>query len=364
MKIVEILVEYMFFLVDNLKSKKKIIVFACRSAKDYADNSKILFEYFLDKNEENVYFYTKRKDIFNKIPKNGIYAYSIKGVWVLLNAKIFIFTHGHYDFSPYLPKKIHNRIYINLFHAIAIKKVGYHNCDDSKSTRISKIWDYFLVSSEFESEFIQRAYCLKKNQIINFGQPRNDILYKSQEVDNTKKTILYAPTFRDISTTILFPFKDRALTELDAFLGSNNYEIMIRMHINEEAIYKDNIDYLNLKHIYFANSNVHPSVNDILHKIDYLITYYSSISLDYLIKDKPIAYIPYDYKDYEKIRGFSFPYFDNLAGPVLNSQKDLMCFLKLKKDEFKNKRLSLRNKFHQNTLGNSTELLYKFVKTL
>ena len=281
-----------------------------------------------------------------------------------VTAKIFIFTHGPFDYSPYLPKKIYNRILINLFHAIAVKKVGHHNCNDPKSSKTSKDWDYFLVSSEFESEFIEKAYCLEKNKIINFGQPRNDILFKKKIYKNTKQTILYAPTFRDVSTTILFPFKDQDLCKLDAFLSANNYEIMIRMHINEEVKYKNNKKYLSLKNIYFANSNTYPSVNDILYRIDYLITDYSSISIDYLLFNKPIAYIPYDYEDYKKVRGFSFPYFENLAGPVLINQKELIDFFKSKEDKFKDKRLSLKNKFHQNQLGNSSELLYTFVKNL
>ena len=151
---------------------------------------------------------------------------------------------------------------------------------------------------------------------------------------------------------------------MDQYLEKNNLQIMIRLHINDQKKYKNNSDFIHLKNIFFAGSDQIPTINDFLHQIDFLITDYSSIALDYLLLDRPIAYIPYDYTSYEKERGFSFDYFDHLAGPVLKSQRDLLSFLKKDHKEFKVKRSLLKEQFHQHQNGQSSERLYQFIKTL
>ena len=363
-KMLEQLTEFVFDLLDLITPTKRYIVFSTRSANDYADNSKVLFEHFLSEKREDVFFYTKRKDVLGKIPKNGIYAYSIKGIYILLHSRILVFTHGSSDYSPFIPKKTHKRIFINLFHAIAVKKVGHRN--NTASMEEVKKWDYFLVSSEMESSFIQKQYTLNPEQILVTGQPRNDALASEPKDERigSAKLFLYAPTFRDTSVTTLFPFADKDIHKLDDFLGEINAKIMVRIHINEEKVYTKSGEYIDLKNIFFAGSDVHPSVNDILPRFDGLITDYSSICLDFLLLNRPIAYIPYDFQSYEKVRGFSFDYYKHLAGPALNSQKELVGFLELKEDTFAAKRTELKNIFHAYQDGKASERLYNVINAL
>jgi CDP-glycerol glycerophosphotransferase (TagB/SpsB family) len=363
-KIIEQLIVFVFDLLDSLTPKKRYIVFSTRSANDYADNSKVLFEHFLSQKREDVFFYTKRKDVLRKIPRNGIYAYSFKGVYILLRSRMLFFTHGSSDYSPFNPKKNRGRIFVNLFHAIAVKKVGHRN--NLESIKEAKKWDYFLVSSEFESLFIQQQYSLKPEQILVTGQPRNDALASEQKPtkNDGSKLFLYAPTFRDTNVTTLLPFADKDIHKLDDFLGDINTKIMIRLHINEEKVYVESGEYENLKNIFFAGFEKHPSVNDILPWFDGLITDYSSICLDYLLLNRPIGYIPYDYDAYDKERGFSFDYYEHLAGPALNSQKELEIFLKLKEDTFAAKRSELKNLFHTYQDGKASERLYNVINAL
>lgn len=337
-------------------------MFSTRGAKDYADNSKVLFEYFLSLGEENVYFYTKKKDVYDRIPKNGIYAYSLKAIRILLRSKILVFTHGSGDFFPYAPPKSNHRKLVNLFHAIAVKEVGHKGNPQLKKE--ASEWDSFVVSSAFEAEFIKKQYSLTDDQIVIAGQSRNDILCTENSKSPTSKMVLYAPTFRDSTVTELFPFADKNLPALDDFLSEKGMKIMIRLHINEEKTYRHSKEYANLKNIFFAGSDVHPSVNDILHWFDGLITDYSSIALDYLLLNRPIAYIPYDYDSYLEERGFSFDFHEHRAGPCIESQEDLKLFLDQKEDTFANRRTELKNLFHQYDDGKTSERLYNFITTL
>jgi CDP-glycerol glycerophosphotransferase (TagB/SpsB family) len=258
-----------------------------------------------------------------------------------------------------------NRTFINLFHAIAVKKVGIQS--DKRAYKESLKWNYFLVSSPFEGQFIKEQYKLNSNQILNFGQPRNDILctnIKPKGVNSSKKRILYAPTFRSEKSTRLFPFENMDLSEFDRFLENANIEIIIRLHINDEKRYIKNEEYLSLKRIKFSGSNITPSINDILYSFDAVISDYSSITIDFLLLNKPIGYIPYDYDAYEKERGFSFEYHEHLSGPVIENQKDLEDFLLDSGTEHAPKRNKMRDKFHYHQDGNSSKRMYNFINTL
>ncbi len=363
-KKIELLIQFLFDFTDKLFFKKEFIVFSARSANAYADNSKILFEALLKKNTGKIFYYTKNRKVLECIPQNGVYAYSFKGVYVLLKSRILVFTHGSSDFYPYFPDVHPKRIFINLFHAIAIKKTGLKS-SLTAANEIKK-WNYFIVSSDFEKGFIKKQYGFNDNQILICGQPRNDIIIKNnlKPSSHEKKLILYAPTFREQSLTKLFPFKDVNLEALDRFLGENSIEIMIRLHINEEKKYKNNYIFQQLKHIYFLGSNKIPSINDYLHNVDMIVSDYSSITLDYLLLNRPICYLPYDYDQYNTNRGFSFDYFKYLAGPIIKNQNDFQSFLLTKEDDYIEKRIELKNLFHKYQDGQSTKRLIKFIEKI
>ena len=97
---------------------------------------------------------------------------------------------------------------------------------------------------------------------------------------------------------------------------------------------------------------------------DLLISDYSSIVLDYLLLDKPIVYLPYDYDEYNQVRGFSFDYHKHRAGPVINTQKELMLFLSDTEDKYRNKRVELMHLFHKYQDGKSSKRLYNFINKL
>ena len=364
MKLVIIkIIRTLFLLLDKIIPVSDKIVFSCRAGNDYADNSKYLYEYFLSKNEKKIYFYTKKKTILKLIPYNGIYAYSFKGIIVLLTSKYFVFTHGIGDFFPYFPVKKSNRIFINLFHAIAVKKIGPNKFTKAIKKEINA-WDYFIVSSDFESKFIINQFGFKNIQLKVLGQSRNDLLDKAKHHSLDLKRILYAPTFRDEGELKLFPFKDLDLKALDENLLNYKIEILIRLHINDEKKYKLKEEFKELKNIKFEGSDIIPTINENLYSYDVLITDYSSIALDFLLLDRPIGYLPYDYKDYNLVRGFSFDYYKHLAGPVLTSQDDFMSFLIENNDNYLELRMDKRNLFHKFKDKKSSERIYNFIKSI
>lgn len=85
-------------------------------------------------------------------------------------------------------------------------------------------------------------------------------------------------------------------------------------------------------------------------------------ALDFLIFNRPIGYIPYDHVEYESARGFSFDYFEHLAGPVIHSQVDLLAFFSNDMYASKQIRLNMLNKFHEFKDGKSSKRIYRYCR--
>lgn len=349
-------------IIDKYYVNKKFIVFGSRAGRQYADNSKYLYEYYLKQGEE-VYFITRNKAELQYIPGNPVYAYSAKAAMIMLGSKILFCTHGRSDFFPFKFKKNTARTIVHLFHAIPVKIVA----DNSKRQNLEIVhWNKFLTSSHFEAEFLSKQFKIDRSRFLVLGQPRNDILWLSANrvVENSKSFILYAPTFRDQERVRLFPFDDANLVALDKYLSTSNQELHIRVHPNDERYFRSlgyNEMYSNIKVI---NPKEEPTINDVLYKYSRLLTDYSSIALDFLIFNRPIGYIPYDYVSYDSTRGFSFDYFEHLAGPVIHSQVDLLAFLRNDMNASKQKRLNILNKFHEFKDGKSSERIYRYCQDI
>ena len=107
-------------------------------------------------------------------------------------------------------------------------------------------------------------------------------------------------------------------------------------------------DFSNIKKI---NNDTFEKVDVQMYKFlaftDALISDYSSIAVDYLIIDRPIAFALQDYEEYKRTRGFVFEEpRDYMPGHHLYCLNDLIGFISdvsLGLDPYKNKRLEMRN---------------------
>ena len=105
----------------------------------------------------------------------------------------------------------------------------------------------------------------------------------------------------------------------------------------------------------------------ILPFIDCLITDYSATYHDFLLSNKPIFFIPYDYEEYEEQNGFLYDYQNLLPGPIIGSLNDFL--LQLEKlcngiDDHSNKRLELRTLIHKYVDGNSSRRVFALIDSL
>ena len=164
------------------------------------------------------------------------------------------------------------------------------------------------------------------------------------------------PTFRndksgkllDSAAITQFPLiaNNNQWFELDGLCRENNVMLLIKLH-RLQSDYDIPFGLLtNIREICdetFENANV--QMYQFLAQTDALISDYSSVAVDYLIVDRPIAFALEDFEEYKRTRGFVFddPR-DYMPGHHLYSFKDLIGFLSdisTNNDRYKNQRAKM-----------------------
>ena len=193
--------------------------------------------------------------------------------------------------------------------------------------------DYMCISGEYEREFVKRDFLVRDESIIVTGLPRNDRLYNTSEderaslrrkfnVPETKKVILYAPTWRDSNDggknySLLPPINWQ---KWEQELG-DSYVLFLRTHPNTTTAMK--LTFNEFLRDYTAYSDI----NDLLLVSDILISDYSSTILDYCILNRPIVCFGYDFEEYSRIRGFYFDLRTTLPSGVMKSEDDVLKYI-------------------------------------
>lgn len=290
---------------------------------------------------------------------------------------------------------------IRTFDEVPVKFGARSAKRENKTTTLGS-WDYQLSTSEWLAEKLLEykkakdgGNNLTKSQFIISGFPRNDELFKDKSstglvteysLDDYSNLALYAPTRRarrELENTRLFPFDDFEIERLTQILQKTDTGLIIRFHPKEEKQifhdlssnsekYKQRLEQyerekihklLSLDHVHYVSYEDY-RIMDLLPLIDTLITDYSSIYHTFLLLDRPILFIPYDYAVFEEKYGYKYDYFENLPGPNIESFSQFekhITSIANGFDQHKEARKDLRKKVHEHEDGNSTERVAKFI---
>jgi CDP-glycerol glycerophosphotransferase (TagB/SpsB family) len=246
-------------------------------------------------------------------------------------------------------------------------------------------FDYALATGK-EAMATQAIFIgCDKSKMLPLGLPRNDMLKQHSKPGNLNpivqgrnfsKVIIWMPTFREskgklseksCATETGLPLFDtlKKVEELNETLSSFNCVIILKLHrlqLEKEAfkrkfsniiiISDSEIDKLGLQLYQFIGLS------------DALLTDYSSVSVDYLLLDKPIGYILSDIDLYLKDRGFtSNNPKDVMAGEFIYKVDEAYNFIRdvvTGKDNYAEQRYSLRKRLHVAQKGDSCELICEF----
>ncbi|MCR3921614.1 MAG: CDP-glycerol glycerophosphotransferase family protein [Firmicutes bacterium] len=252
----------------------------------------------------------------------------------LVTAKYLI---NNTSFSSYFAKK-KGQIYINTWHSITVKKLGFDipNGKIASGNMVRNLLaaDYIMSANRFTTQIFKEAYKLEglyEGRIIENGYPRNDLVLQTPRpamlqrltaagvaVDETKKIILYAPTWRGEN---YFKPEDsisdylQVLTTLTQQINSAEYQVLVKPH---PAVYKHLAEAKSMT----AFIPAHLDTNELLSVVDILISDYSSIYFDFMLTQRPILFYIPDILQYQENRGVYFSLAE-LPGPATKDLADI-----------------------------------------
>jgi len=311
----------------------------------------------------------------------AVYLHSLHGALLLVKSKVALLTHGTSDYPfMYIPARTH---VIQTYHGFPTKRGEFMRLEGEDApgpvesfylNRRFQPIDTFLSTSDFVTQIFSKRFGLPIERFLKIGFPVNDeLLERSPDpewikqvyphADANTKLILYAPTFRYKSATQLFPFQDLDTGDLSRFLEHNNLVLAIRTHPNDKVELPQWFG--SIDRIVITSDKKIEQVNDLIVHSSAIITDYSSVYLEGLLRDIPPVFIPYDLKEYE--RGFPFEYEDVTPGPHVRSfveWKEAIQEALNGAKRFEEHRNRVRNLFFERLGADSTVRLWEYISRL
>lgn len=328
----------------------------------FRDNVKALYDYLIDAGYNQKYKIicsTNDYKMYNKdLPSNVIFVSNIRGVLLYFSTGFVYYCFGKIPIFHGKDQKV-----VQMWHGSAFKApdegmLKGHSFDKPYYTNV------FSSSKHFAPIF---SYCfsIPVQQVVICGQPRCDVLYKENPhyaFGEYRKLILWAPTFRKSSVTgysdstaddNLVPVLTKEdFAEINSKLRELGVKVVVKLHPLQDL---DQYHTTDLDHFVLLSNQEFVKRKMDLYKFmvqsDALITDYSSIFIDYLLLDRPIAFTEDDMDDYT--RGFVF---DNpksyQPGFRIKTKEDFLAFaesLVNGVDDYKSERkrvMALANDYH------------------
>ena len=237
------------------------------------------------------------------------------------------------SFPAYFNKR-KEQVYINTWHGTPFKTIG----SEVKGAAINAHGniqhnflhtDYLVSPNRYTAKKLldsNHVTGIFEGQVLDAGYPRVDLTFQTDVlkmkeqlgVATDKKIILFAPTWRDLSTNRK---EDDAKKVYETFLQlkdkfDDDYTILLKVHYFVFEVFRQKglSQYCVPEWI---------DTNALLSCVDILITDYSSIFFDFLPTKRPVLFYTYDQAQYEEERGVYFP-FEDLPGPLCSTLEDLM----------------------------------------
>mgnify|MGYP003289436186 CR=1 FL=1 len=304
----------------NLTTKRmevddKLIIFGCFNGRSYCDSPKAIYNYLINDERFNDYEFVwafkepeEHKFLENNKNTKVIDMKSKEFYKTLGKAKYWVFNYKIQDYI--FPKE--NQVFVQCWHGTPLKRLGcdlehFNNAMNTVSEIIKRYhieaskFSYFLSPSKFASEKFATAWDLerinKKDIMLEEGYPRNDFLinYNQEDIarikkalnieNETRKILLYAPTYRDNQHTAGLGYTYKTEVDFDKLQKelSKEYIILFRAH----WLVAQEFDFEKYKDFIIDVSN-YDDINELYVIADMLITDYSSVFFDYANLKRPI----------------------------------------------------------------------------
>lgn len=352
----KIMVACYHILLPVFPVKRDMIVFDSSIGLNYTGNPRAVYERMveqgLDRRYRCIWFFEKGKEPpQEEWPGHAervrygrfryLYFMSVAGIWVF-DAR-----------QPAFIRKKPDQHYIQTWHGTPLKKLALDmdrvNMSGSKDISQyrkefvdnTRLWDYLIAQNEFSAETFRRCFDFHK-KLLCVGYPRNDVLFRyncPEEIrrirrelgllqrwadgsPDTRKVLLYAPTWRDdeYDRTGIYEFRPKLDFDLLMKELKDSYIIMVKYHY----LVGDRIDWSRFEGFVYPFT-AQAEISSLYLAADALITDYSSVMFDYSLLGRPMFFYAYDLEKYrDELRGFYFDFLEEAPGPVSQTTEELI----------------------------------------
>lgn len=319
------------------------VMFETFMGKSYADSPKYIYEYLVKNYPGKYQFIWVLNDKHASIPYEGIVVkrFTRKYAYYLAKSKYFVFNIR----QPLWFRKREGQIFLETWHGTPLKRLAFDQEEVTAASptykaqfyRQKQEWDYLIAANKFSSDIFKSCFMYDGN-MLEIGYPRNDLLYddnkeqialelkKKLHIPLDKKTILYAPTWRDDEYYGNGQYKFKLKLDLDLLkkeLG-DEYVVLLRTH----HYIADALDVTGLEDFAY-NLSKYDDITEIYLISDICITDYSSVFFDYANLRRPMLFYTYDIDKYRDVlRGFYIDMEKELPGPLVYSTQEVIDQIK------------------------------------
>jgi len=326
----------------KLPIKENYVMCESFFGKSYSDSPKYIYEY-LNKNHPGrfkfVWVINKKTDIpYHPIK---VRRFSIRYCYYLAVCKYNVFNVR----QPEWVRKREGNVFLETWHGTPLKKLVFDQEEVMGASPLykaqfykqSRIWDYLISANRFSTEAFKSAFLFDK-EILEYGYPRNDILHsehkeeiaakirKKLNIPEGKKTILYAPTWRDDEYYGRGAYKFALKLDLRLLKKEigEDYVVLLRTHY----FIADSLDVTGVED-FAINVSKYDDISELYLVSDMLITDYSSVFFDFANLKRPILFYTYDLDKYrDMIRGFYLDIESDVPGPLLYTNEEVVDAIK------------------------------------
>lgn len=266
----------------------------------------------------------------------------VNAVLVFMRSIHVFYTAGQIPVKPSKNQKV-----FHLRHGNANFKSS--GCHTNINNGDEFFFTHMIAPSDCFVPIMAEEYLCSESNILVAGDPLTDQLLQnprnSYDFSKYKKVLFWLPTFRqsdyygydDTEMKEIVPlFKVDEYAKLNKRLSQYNVKLIVKAHYAQTI---DDSANRHLSHLSVYTNDEFISEGYEIYKLmaqcDGLIGDYSSASLQYLLTDRPQAYVVPDIEDYQRNRSFVFDHVeDYMGGHVIKTQDEFWTFL----DDFANDR--------------------------
>lgn len=362
------------YMLHFLPINKNKIVFSNFAGRGYGDNPKYIAERLL-KEQKKWKIVWLTNDLEAKFPHNvKVVKYaSLKSFYELATAKIWIDNIRN---SERVRKK-KNQIYLQTWHGeFALKQIEAQVEDQLKphyvkmAKKDGQICDGILAGNKVMYNLIKKSFWLgEQAEILKIGLPRRDFLCDPQYVQNTKEhletkfhieedcvKVLYAPTFRDNHSIDCYKLDFEGIKNAFEKKEKKKCMIFVKLHPNivNADIFADN-------HDFFINISAYPDIQKLYCMMNYVISDYSSVLIEFAAYLKRPSFIcTLDLDSYMAIRGINEEYWEYPFPRAQTNDELIQNIIHFDSTKYKKESEEYFKKLELYTYGNSMDKILEW----